>query len=92
MLYYRWVPASVIKLLKQKGCKNIKLVCIIASSWRGWNVPKESSWCEYFAAALDERLNRHLASVPGLGDAGGRLFRNKVIYKLKSWSFLQLNR
>ena len=38
---------------------------------------------DIFVAALDEKLNEHSYIIPGLGDAGDRLFGTKIIYKIK---------
>ena len=69
--------SDAIKLLKQKGCKNIKLVCIIAAPEGVEAVQKNHPDVDIFVAALDERLNEHSYIIPGLGDAGDRLFGTK---------------
>ena len=69
--------SDAIKLLKQKGCKNIKLVCIIAAPEGVEAVQRNHPDVDIFVAALDERLNEHSYIVPGLGDAGDRLFGTK---------------
>ena len=69
--------SDAIKLLKQKGCKNIKLVCIIAAPEGVKAVQKNHPDVDIFVAALDEKLNEHSYIIPGLGDAGDRLFGTK---------------
>lgn len=68
---------DAIKLLKERGCKNIKLVCIIAAPEGVEVVQKAHPDVDVFVAALDEKLNDHSYIVPGLGDAGDRLFGTK---------------
>ncbi len=68
---------GAITLLKQRGVKNIKLVCLIAAPEGVAAVRKEHDDVDIFVAAVDERLNDHGYIVPGLGDAGDRLFGTK---------------
>lgn len=68
---------GAISLLKQHGVKNIKLVCLIASPEGIAAVQRENADVDIFVAAVDERLNEHGYIVPGLGDAGDRLFGTK---------------
>jgi uracil phosphoribosyltransferase len=69
--------ADAITLLKNKGAKNIKLMCLIAAPEGLKYVTEIHPDVEIFAAAIDERLNEHGYIVPGLGDAGDRLFGTK---------------
>lgn len=69
--------ADAITLLKNKGAKNIKLMCLIAAPEGLKHVTETHPDVEVFAAAIDERLNDHGYIVPGLGDAGDRLFGTK---------------
>lgn len=69
--------ADAITLLKQRGAKNIKLMCLIAAPEGLKYVTEQHPDVEIFAAAIDERLNDHGYIVPGLGDAGDRLFGTK---------------
>jgi uracil phosphoribosyltransferase len=66
-----------IRLLKDAGCKNIKVVHILACP-EGINA-LSTAYPEVpiFCAAIDEKLNDHAYIVPGLGDAGDRLFGTK---------------
>ena len=68
---------GAIELLKGYGVKNIKLVCLIAAPEGIKAVEEEHPDVDMFIAALDERLNDHGYIVPGLGDAGDRLFGTK---------------
>jgi uracil phosphoribosyltransferase len=69
--------ADAISLLKGKGAKNIKLMCLIAAPEGLEYVTSRHPDVEIYAAAIDERLNDHGYIVPGLGDAGDRLFGTK---------------
>lgn len=69
--------ADAINLLKNKGAKNIKLMCLIAAPEGLKYVNEQHPDVEIFAAAIDEKLNDHGYIVPGLGDAGDRLFGTK---------------
>lgn len=69
--------ADAITLLKDKGAKNIQLMCLIAAPEGLEYVTKEHPDVQVYAAAIDERLNDHGYIVPGLGDAGDRLFGTK---------------
>lgn len=66
-----------IQFLKDKGAKAIKLVCLIASPEGVERVATNHPDVEIYVAAVDERLNDHGYIVPGLGDAGDRLFGTK---------------
>uniref|UniRef100_A0A7C3MK08 Uracil phosphoribosyltransferase n=1 Tax=Dictyoglomus thermophilum TaxID=14 RepID=A0A7C3MK08_DICTH len=68
---------AAISILKSKQVKNIKFVCIIAAP-EGIKAFKEvHPDVEIYTAAVDEYLNDHGYIVPGLGDAGDRLFGTK---------------
>lgn len=69
--------ADAIMLLKRRGAKNIKLMCLIAAPEGLKYVTEQHPDVEIYAAAIDERLNDHGYIVPGLGDAGDRLFGTK---------------
>jgi len=65
---------AALERLKERGVANLRFVCLVASPeglerLRGWH-PDVPVW----TAAVDERLNDHGYIVPGLGDAGDRLF------------------
>ena len=69
--------AAAIHYLKQRGSKNIKLVCLIAAPEGIARVQEEHADIDIFVAAVDEKLDSHGYIVPGLGDAGDRLFGTK---------------
>ena len=66
-----------IKYLKDKGVKSLKLMCLIASMDGIKAVNKEHPDVTIFSAAVDKTLNEKGYIVPGLGDAGDRLFGTK---------------
>jgi len=69
--------AAAVSFLKKHGCRNIKLMCIIGAP-EGVKVMREKHPdVDIFLAALDECLNDHGYIVPGLGDAGDRIFGTK---------------
>lgn len=69
--------AAAITFLKERGVRNIKLMCLIAAPEGIKTVQTEHDDVDIFVAAVDERLNDHGYIVPGLGDAGDRLFGTK---------------
>jgi len=69
--------AAAITLLKEKGIKNIKLMCLVAAPEGVQCINKEHPDVRIYAAALDDKLNEHGYIVPGLGDAGDRIFGTK---------------
>ena len=68
---------EAINSLKKRGAKNIKFMCLIAAPEGVKAIQKEHPDIDIFIAALDEQLNEHGYIVPGLGDAGDRLFGTK---------------
>jgi uracil phosphoribosyltransferase len=68
---------EAIKLLEQKGAKSIKLMCLIASREGIKYINHQHPDVPIYTAAIDEKLNEHGYIVPGLGDAGDRLFGTK---------------
>lgn len=64
-------------LLKKNGAKNIKFMCLVAAPEGVEAFSAAHPDIEIFAAALDEKLNDDAYIVPGLGDAGDRLFGTK---------------
>lgn len=65
---------DAIKMIKADGVKKIKFLCMIAALEGIERVQKEYPDVQIFAAALDERLNEKGYILPGLGDAGDRIF------------------
>ena len=68
---------AAISFLKARGAKSIKLVCLLGAPEGIEAVTKEHDDVDVFLAAVDEKLNDHGYIVPGLGDAGDRLFGTK---------------
>ena len=68
---------AAIQMLKDKGVKNIHFMCIIAAPEGVERMQKEHPDVDVYIGALDERLNDHGYIVPGLGDAGDRIFGTK---------------
>ena len=69
--------SAAITLLKEKGAKSIKLMCLVAAPEGVEVVNKEHPDVPIYVAALDETLNEHGYILPGLGDAGDRIFGTK---------------
>ena len=69
--------SAAITFLKNKGCKHIKLMCLIAAPEGIKHVQEAHDDVDIFAAAQDDHLNEHGYIIPGLGDAGDRLFGTK---------------
>ncbi|MEG0742865.1 MAG: uracil phosphoribosyltransferase [Clostridia bacterium] len=69
--------SAAISFIKQRGCHNIRLVNLIAAPEGIARVQKDHPDVNIYVAACDERLNEHGYIVPGLGDAGDRLFGTK---------------
>ena len=69
--------ADAITLLKKRGAKNIRLVCLIAAPEGIKCVTDKHPDVDVFVASIDEKLNENGYIVPGLGDAGDRLFGTK---------------
>ena len=69
--------AGWIQMLKEKGVKNIRFMCIIAAPEGLEKMKAEHPDVDIYAGALDEHLNDHGYIVPGLGDAGDRIFGTK---------------
>ncbi|RDY23574.1 uracil phosphoribosyltransferase [Romboutsia maritimum] len=68
---------AAIDVLKAKGAKTIKLVNLVAAPEGIKEVQKYHSDVDIYVASVDEKLNDHGYIVPGLGDAGDRLFGTK---------------
>jgi uracil phosphoribosyltransferase len=68
---------QAISLLKNHGVSHIKFMCIIAAPEGVAALTKAHPDVEIYCASLDERLNEHGYILPGLGDAGDRLFGTK---------------
>lgn len=68
---------AAIDLLKEKGAKNIRFLCLLASPEGVEVMRRAHPDVPIITAALDERLDDHGYIVPGLGDAGDRMFGTK---------------
>ena len=68
---------DAIERLKERGCKSIKLLCIIAAPEGIKAIQEKHDDVDIYVAQLDEKLNENGYIVPGLGDAGDRLFGTK---------------
>ena len=69
--------SAAITFLKEYGCSNITMMNIIAAPEGIEVVQRDHPEVDIFVAAVDERLNEHAYIVPGLGDAGDRIFGTK---------------
>lgn len=68
---------AAIQLLKDKGCKKIHFMCIIAAPEGVKKMQEAHPDVDMYIGALDEKLNENAYIVPGLGDAGDRIFGTK---------------
>ena len=68
---------AAIQLLKDKGVKNIRFMCIIAAPEGVERMKAAHPDVDLYIGALDDHLNEHKYIVPGLGDAGDRIFGTK---------------
>lgn len=69
--------SAAIRFIKERGVTNIKLMCLIAAKTGIARINKDHPDVEIYCASVDEKLNDHGYIVPGLGDAGDRLFGTK---------------
>ncbi|HLX12754.1 MAG TPA: uracil phosphoribosyltransferase [Bacteroidota bacterium] len=69
--------SDAVKILKKAGAKNIKLLCLVACNEGIDNVLADHPDVQIFAAVVDPKLNNVGYIVPGLGDAGDRLYGTK---------------
>lgn len=68
---------DAIKLIKARGAKHIKFMCLIAAPEGVKKLTEAHPDVEIYCASLDSHLNEHGYIVPGLGDAGDRIFGTK---------------
>ncbi|MBQ1635714.1 MAG: uracil phosphoribosyltransferase [Bacteroidales bacterium] len=68
---------DALDMLKERGCTNIKLMCLVAAPEGIAKVQELHPDVDIYVAAIDERLNDNAYIVPGLGDAGDRIFGTK---------------
>ena len=69
--------AAISKLKNDYGCTNIRLMCLVAAPEGVKRVHEEHPDVDIFVAALDSHMNENAYIVPGLGDAGDRIFGTK---------------
>lgn len=69
--------SMAIRLLKEKNIKSIRLVCLVGCPEGVKKVKEDHPDVDIYLASLDEKLNEHYYIVPGLGDAGDRIFGTK---------------
>ena len=68
---------QAVNFIKAKGCNNIKFMCLIAAPEGLAALQKAHPDIDIYVGNLDERLNENAYIVPGLGDAGDRIFGTK---------------
>ena len=64
-------------ILKERGCDNIRLMCLVAAPEGIEAIQREHPDVDIYVAAIDRELNENAYIVPGLGDAGDRIFGTK---------------
>lgn len=69
--------SAAISMLKKRGVKHIKFLCVIAAPSGIQKIQEDQEDVEIFVAKLDSHLNESGYIVPGLGDAGDRIFGTK---------------
>lgn len=69
--------SAAVQFIKNKGCKNIKFMSLIAAPEGVKKLTTDHPDVQLYCACLDEKLNEHGYIVPGLGDAGDRIFGTK---------------
>ncbi len=69
--------SDALTMVKKRGAFNIILMCLVAAPEGVKKVMDEHPDVDIYCAALDEKLNEHAYIVPGLGDAGDRIFGTK---------------
>ena len=69
--------SDAITMLKKHGCTNIRFECLVSAPEGIKKVQETHPDVDIYTAAVDERLNDHAYIIPGLGDAGDRIFGTK---------------
>jgi uracil phosphoribosyltransferase len=69
--------SDAIRILKESGAKTIKLVCVVGAPQGVECITRDHPDVQIYLAGLDEKLNENGYIIPGLGDAGDRLFGTK---------------
>ena len=65
---------DAIDLVKQKGCQDIRLMCLVAAPEGIKMVQEKHPDVDIYVASIDRQLNENCYILPGLGDAGDRIF------------------
>ena len=68
---------DALSMLKERGCNNIRLMCLVSAPEGIARVQKKHPDVDIYVAAVDDHLNKDAYIVPGLGDAGDRIFGTK---------------
>ncbi len=68
---------DALSMLKERGCTNIRLMCLVGAPEGIERVRKTHPDVDIYLAAVDDHLNENAYIVPGLGDAGDRIFGTK---------------
>lgn len=68
---------DALSMLKERGCTNIRLMCLVAAPEGIAKVQNEHPDVDIYVASVDDHLNENAYIVPGLGDAGDRIFGTK---------------
>ncbi|MCR5561317.1 MAG: uracil phosphoribosyltransferase [Bacteroidales bacterium] len=68
---------DALSMLKERGCHNIRLMCLVGVPEGISRVQAEHPDVDIYVAAVDDHLNENAYIVPGLGDAGDRIFGTK---------------
>ena len=69
--------SAAVRFIKEHGGRHIRLMCIIGAPEGARRMQEDHPDVDIYVAAMDERLNDHGYIVPGLGDAGDRIFGTK---------------
>ena len=69
--------SDAVAMLKEQGVKNIRLMCLVGAPEGVKKMQEDHPDVDIYMASLDEKLNEHCYILPGLGDAGDRLFGTK---------------
>ena len=69
--------SAAITIVKQRGAKMVKLICLVGAPEGVQRIVEDHPDVDIYLAALDEKLNENGYIVPGLGDAGDRIFGTK---------------
>ena len=77
MLATGYSSVAAVDILKRKGAKNIKLMCLVAAPEGVAVMQERHPDVDIYTAAVDDYLDDHGYIVPGLGDAGDRIFGTK---------------